>query len=116
MNREEILQQLHRAAEKLRMKNTNVLRVVLFGSFVRNDYGPRSDADILVVVASDNRRAIDRIPEYLDAFSGVSIGVDIFPFTEEEIQKALREESWFVKHMLQEGMELGGKKEKDNER
>jgi len=101
------MNQLQQAAAQLKQSNEQVVRVMLFGSLVQGNYGPRSDADVLIVLASDERRVMDRVPEYLAAFSNVSIGVDVFPLTEEEIQIAIKGENMFVKRILQEGVELG---------
>jgi len=104
---EQVMNQLQQAAAQLKQSNEQVVRVMLFGSLVQGNYGPRSDADVLIVLASDERRVMDRVPEYLAAFSNVSIGVDVFPLTEEEIQIAIKGENMFVKRILQEGVELG---------
>jgi len=98
---------LQDAANKLLKRNFNVLRIILFGSLVKGNYGPGSDADILIVLSSDSRRRIDRIPEFLGAFSEVPVSVDVFPLTEEELHQALNNNNFFYNRAVKEGIELG---------
>lgn len=63
------------------------MEVALFGSLVKGDYGPGSDADVLVILRRDERRFIDRQDEFLIHFSGVGVPVDVFPYTLEEIER-----------------------------
>ncbi len=101
-----VMEELRRAARRLKASNVNVRRAVLFGSLVEGTYGPGSDADVLVVLDKDDRRKIDRIPEFSFAFSEVSIPVDVFPLTEQEIERELRDENFFLKRALKEGVDL----------
>jgi len=41
--------------------------------------------DILIILKTDSRRFIDWILYYLDAFSELGIGVDVFPYTVDEL-------------------------------
>jgi predicted nucleotidyltransferase len=101
-----VMHRLRQAARELKESNPKVNRVLLFGSLVHGDYGPRSDADILVVLESDERRAMDRIPEFSLAFSDVPVGVDIFPLTHVELEEKLCSGNFFWKRALEEGVEL----------
>jgi predicted nucleotidyltransferase len=85
LDKDYIRHQLSTAANALKA-DRNVLRIVLFGSFAQDRAVPGSDVDILIVLQSDCRRFIDRIPEYLDAFSDLGIGVDVFPYTVKELE------------------------------
>jgi len=60
-----------------------VEEVVVFGSFAAGNYAPGSDIDVLVVLRSSDRNVRDRVPEYLPG--PFPVGVDLFPFTREEI-------------------------------
>lgn len=107
LNYNKIMTNLQDAANKLLKRNFNVLRIILFGSLVKGNYGPGSDADILIVLSSDSRRRIDRIPEFLGAFSEVPVSVDVFPLTEEELHQALNNNNFFYNRAVKEGIELG---------
>jgi len=67
------------------MEDPNVLEVVLFGSLVKGNAGPRSDADLLIVPAESRERFTDRIGRYLPAFVEASVAVDVFPYTQVEM-------------------------------
>ena len=71
---------------------------------MRGNYGPGSDADLLVILEADARRFVDRIPELLEHFSGLGIAVDVFPYTVAEIQ-AMQDEG-FIRTVLAERLVL----------
>ena len=79
-------------------------RVVLFGSLARGDAGPGSDADLLVVVNHTDLPFLERFVRYAPA--GVGIGVDVFAYTQSELQEMLAEGNPFIARALSEGVEL----------
>ena len=87
LNRNEILPRLVNLAQKLLAARKDVLEVSLFGSLVRGNYAPGSDADLYILLKEDSRRFIDRIPEFLKHFSGAGLPVEVFPYTLEEVAK-----------------------------
>jgi len=84
LDKEYINYQLARAVDTLRA-DQNIQKIVLFGSFAEDRAVPGSDVDILIITKADSRRFIDRILYYLDAFSDLGIGVDVFPYTVDEL-------------------------------
>ncbi len=84
LDKEYINCQLEKAVDTLRT-DLNVQKIVLFGSFAENRAVPGSDVDILIILKTDSRRFIDRILYYLDEFSELGIGVDVFPYTVDEL-------------------------------
>ncbi|MFH1942031.1 MAG: nucleotidyltransferase domain-containing protein [bacterium] len=105
LNKKDVLPSLRKAARTLK-KNPNVISVKLFGSLVRGDYVPGSDADILIVLKHDERRMIDRIPEYLDFFDDVTFPVELFPYSEAELTRMEERGNPFIKEILCTGVEL----------
>jgi HEPN domain-containing protein len=101
---EEILGRLREYAK--RKLSDNVLAILLIGSLARGDYTAFSDADIVVIVKSDVRRFIDRIPEYIDT----DLGIDIDPrvYTLDEILKMCRERRKLIKEIIDYGILLAG--------
>lgn len=88
IDRDFINRQLAKAVDGLRM-NPEVMKIVLFGSFAEDRAVPGSDIDILIVLRSDSRKLINRIQDYLDAFSDIGIAADVFPFTVDELDNPL---------------------------
>jgi predicted nucleotidyltransferase len=105
LNKNEILSQLSVAAKRLR-SSPNVIDVRLFGSLSKENFVPGSDADVLIILRKDSRRMIDRIPEYLDFFRNVPMPVDVFPYTEGEIQRMKAEGNGFIHDALEKGRRL----------
>jgi len=98
---------LHACAAKLHRTNNTIESIRLFGSLVSGNYAPGSDADVLIILSSDLRRKIDRIPEFLRYFSAVSVGIDIIPLTRDEIKNAIAAGNLFIQRILKESIELG---------
>ncbi|MCX5885331.1 MAG: nucleotidyltransferase domain-containing protein [Proteobacteria bacterium] len=104
LNRDEVFPRLATCAKQLLASKPDVLEVSLFGSFVRGNYAPGSDADIFILLKKDQRRFIDRIPEFLDHFPGVGVPIEVFPYTIEEIEKM--EDQGFIKTIQKEKITL----------
>jgi len=71
--------------------------VVLFGSYARGDYGPASDADVLVEVASSpHARWFDR-PLGLTDPANMPVGLELFVYTSAEVERMRRSgSSWLA--------------------
>ena len=74
---EPILTGLKERAQRLLISHPRVREVSLFGSLARGNYGPGSDADLLVILEADACRFVDRIAEFLEPLSGLGIAVDV---------------------------------------
>ena len=101
MTRDRILGELERSVQRLLEAQPEVRRVLLFGSYARGDHGLRSDADVLLVLSSSpHERYFDRIPDFLDYFLDMSVPVDIFPYTEEEVERMRRKGNPLIRTAL----------------
>jgi predicted nucleotidyltransferase len=81
--------------------DARIAAVVLFGSFARGDAVPGSDVDLLIVLGADERRFMDRIPEFLpDSFP---VGVDVLPWTLAELEDRVAEGDRFAVTILRDG-------------
>ena len=88
-------------------KFPEIKKVLLFGSRARDDWGLKSDADVLVVLKkSQHKRFFDRIPRYLDLFSKASFPIDVFPYTEEELGRMQKKGNKLILRALKEGVLL----------
>jgi len=104
VNREEILSGARETARRIGAGHSQVLRVLLFGSFARDDYGTRSDLDLLVVLRESAKPAPGRVVDFLQYVSAYP--TDIFPLTEAEIEARLEEGDPFLRRALREGILL----------
>ncbi len=87
LNREAILRGLRQAARELARADGNVRDVRLFGSLARGNYGPRSDADLLILLERSDSRIFDRYVTYAPAFDGIAVDCDLFCYTREELDR-----------------------------
>ncbi len=99
--------ELRPCAARIVAERPDVRRVLLSGSLARGDHGPRSDADVIVVLRrSDEARWFDRIPALIDYFLAAHVPVDILPYTEQELERMVRSGNMFVRRALAEGVVL----------
>jgi predicted nucleotidyltransferase len=109
LNRDEVVGRLRRLATELVAQNPNVTRVLLFGSLATDSYSPRSDADLLVVLAEDERRRMDRTTEFILHFLPAGCPTDVLVYTEAELK---REESEpFLRLILRQAMLLAERRD-----
>ena len=104
LDRRAVLNATGKAVQMLARQRPEVQRVILFGSMARGDAVPGSDVDLLVVLSESDRSFLDRIASY--RLSGVPIGVDVFPYTEDELAQMLGEDNGFARQALAEGTVL----------
>ena len=89
------------------VKRFNPERVILFGSLVAGIPTPRSDADLLVVVAkSEHREPRDRVPEVLRALRPLPCPVDVFVLTAQELERYASEGNPLLREALGHGRDL----------
>lgn len=88
-NREIFLEEIEKSSKELSESNKNIVKIILFGSILTEKFGVGSDLDILIILKnSEYERYFDWIPEFLSFFNKkVSVPVDFFPYTEDEIKK-----------------------------
>ena len=95
-----ILQQLRDYAVEIRKRRPEVEKIGLFGSYAADTYGPASDVDLLIILRQSSKRFLDRIPDYLP--ENLSTGCDVFPYTDEEVEKMKQEDMPWIRYILKE--------------
>lgn len=104
---DDLISTLRAAVKKSKRRFPEVTKVLLFGSRARDDWGLKSDADVLVIIKeSKHKRFFDRIPRYLDLFSDISLPVDVFPYTQAEFQRMRKAGNRLILRALKEGVLL----------
>jgi len=97
LDKDRVVRELQALALLARQAESEIQSVVLFGSIAKNNYTPRSDADLLIVLKHSPERFLDRIPRFLRLFLDASVPVEVFPYTVQECKtvplarRALRE-------------------------
>jgi predicted nucleotidyltransferase len=101
-DKDKILLQVKEYSKKLKKNHPEVEKVGLFGSYVTDEYGPSSDVDLLIVLKSNSKRFIDRIPDFLP--SDIEVSCDCFPYTVDEINRMKSEDNPWILHVLEEAV------------
>lgn len=84
LDRNKALEALRQRAEECLKANRDVSEIILFGSLAEGRAVPGSDADILILLEKSGQAFLKRMECFQDYFSGLGIGVEVFPYTLEE--------------------------------
>lgn len=101
---EEVISALRRWARRAAAADPQIVRVVLFGSYARGDWGVGSDADVLIELARCDRPPIARLGLVPDP-PGV-VPVDLMIRTTGELELMRREGYRFTRVLEAEGIDL----------
>jgi predicted nucleotidyltransferase len=91
-------------ADRIAAKHPDVVRVLLFGSHARGDFGARSDLDLLVVLRASTLPLRDRVSEYLSDCTAYP--TDVFPLTADELRARLADGDPFWSRAVREAIVL----------
>jgi predicted nucleotidyltransferase len=103
-DKEAVLQALGLFLGELREKHPEVEQVLLFGSFPRGECVPGSDIDLLLILRESAIPLLDRIPRYMP--HSFPVGVDVFPYTRDELDKMVQDGNRFIIRALREGKSI----------
>lgn len=107
LDRDAVIRTARRVVSEAMAKDPDIERVILFGSLAWGTAGPRSDADILIVLKSSRHvRRMDRIPDLSRVLSGIPISMDIIAVTREELEREIAMGNRFFAKVLAEGVDL----------
>ncbi len=104
VDRSEILNLARQTAARIAARHPEVLKVLLFGSFAREDYGARSDLDLLVVVRQSDEPMRERIGRFLA--DAPAYPTDMLVYTEEELRAHLADGDPFLTRAMNESVPL----------
>lgn len=109
LNREARIEELARAARRAAERLPTIQRVLLFGSLVSGTPTPRSDADLVVEVASSpHSQPRDRVPEVLRALGDVPCPLDLYVYAADELAGLAEAGDPLVTTALRQGRDLLG--------
>ena len=86
LDKDLLKKRIQKAAKKIMSTNSDVEKVILFGSLAEDRATAFSDADILIVVKDSTKRFIDRPIDFAQYFQNIGIEVDLFVYTKKEIE------------------------------
>lgn len=96
MNKEELKKAIVSSYKKI-----NPVKIILFGSWCREEEDKYSDVDIIVIYET-KKRFLDRLKE-LYLMWDIPIAFDILAYTPEEFEKMLKEKNPFINKINREG-------------
>ena len=96
MNKEELKKTIVSSYKKL-----NPVKIILFGSWCRDEEDKYSDVDIIVIYET-KKRFLDRLKE-LYLMWDIPVAFDILAYTPKEFDKMLKEKNPFIETINREG-------------
>ncbi|OGK77029.1 MAG: hypothetical protein A2X52_01220 [Candidatus Rokubacteria bacterium GWC2_70_16] len=100
-DRDAVLRALDDYVRALAAREPDVEAVILFGSVVSGTPVPGSDVDLLIVLRRSDASFLARIPRFLP--SAFPAGVDVFPYTRDELERMREEGNRFILDALRSG-------------
>jgi len=104
VDRDEILHLARETAARIAARHPEVLKVLLFGSFAREDYGTRSDLDFLVILRHSDEPLRERIERFLA--DAPAYPTDMLVYTEQELQARISGGDAFLTRATNESIQL----------
>jgi len=102
-DKEKVLSALHQFVKSI-SRNPEITKIILFGSLLYDRCVPGSDVDLLIILKDSKKPLLERIPGYTPAH--FPCGIDVFPYTEKEINNMLKGNNLFIKRALEQGKTL----------
>jgi len=96
VNKEELKKAIVSSYKKL-----DPVKIILFGSWCRDEEDKYSDADIIVIYET-KKRFLDRLKE-LYLMWDIPVAFDILAYTPVEFEKMLKEKNTFIERINREG-------------
>ena len=84
-------------AGEVRRQRPEVVRIGVFGSLLRDDWGVGSDADVVIIVRSSDRPMMERPVEF--DFRAIPVGVDLLVYTLDEWEAVAARDNRFGREM-----------------
>lgn len=103
IDREEVLRDLRQACQEARARHPEIVKVLLFGSFVQGTWTADSDADLILVVRKEFPHFLDRGGYHIFA---KMVPTDTLVYSESEFEKLARDPSSFLAQNLSTALEL----------
>jgi len=103
-DKEAVWDSLKKFTGQLKKEHPEIERIIVFGSLVRDDCVPGSDVDLLIVLGKSDKPFLERITDYMP--SRFPVGVDIFPYTRQELKTMIKEGNFLIKTALEQGRSL----------
>ncbi len=96
VDRDDLIGSLVEISRRIGKDMPLVREVILFGSFAGEEYTPRSDVDIAIVVDSSDRDFVERSDDFLGYFADLPFDVNIVVYTSQEVERMIRDRNRFI--------------------
>ncbi len=103
IDRDQVIRDLRQAVAEAKSRYPEIVKVLLFGSFVQGTWTADSDADLIVVVRKDFANFLDR--SRYQIFTN-AIPTDSLVYSEDEFEKRACDPSSFLAQNLSSTLEL----------
>lgn len=103
-NKEIVWNALKQFVRELVKHNPEIKKILLFGSFAKGESVPGSDVDLLIVLEDSDKSFLNRVAKYMP--NKFPVSVDVFPYTEAELETMVKEGNFFLRQALKEGVYL----------
>lgn len=100
VDEERLKKALMEISSKIKEDHPEVQEVILYGSFSKNEFTPRSDLDIAIILDQTEKPFLTRSDDFLEYFWSIPFDVNLVIYTKEEKEKMRAEDHRFLKEIL----------------
>ncbi|MEM2615868.1 MAG: nucleotidyltransferase domain-containing protein [Thermoplasmatales archaeon] len=81
LDKEELKWQLKKVGQKIKLDHPEAREMIVFGSFLKDNYTPYSDIDVAIVVERSEKKFIERIDDFIDYFLEIPLDINVLVYT-----------------------------------
>ena len=92
LEQEKLVEEIYKVLRRIGDDDKNIVKIILFGSLAEKRAVSRSTADILIILKRDDAPFRERIAKWSKKFL-LDFPVEIFPYTEKELNNPIAQEA-----------------------
>ena len=101
-----LIKSIAKSCARIKEEHGHVPKILLFGSFLKRNYTPESDVDIMIIVKHDDTPFMARKDLFSGYFEDIPFDTNIIVYTKDELNSMFNNGNLFIKSVLSEAREL----------
>lgn len=97
IDKQRVIKSLKKIARRIKREHSEVIDIIVFGSFSENNFVPFSDVDIAIIVKATDKNFIIRQDDFIDYFLDLPIDTNLVVYSRDEIEKLSSTGNHFIK-------------------
>ncbi|MCS7231643.1 MAG: nucleotidyltransferase domain-containing protein [Elusimicrobiota bacterium] len=100
VEKNKLINTLKQIAKGIKYNHPYVLKIILFGSFSKNNFTPYSDVDIAIITTQKfKKNFLERQDDFVDYFKKIPFDVNLLVYTKDEFEKMKKENNAIIREI-----------------